>query len=95
MNDLIARILGVIIPILIGLGFRLGGVFGDREGDVLRAFVVRFTLPVLVFFVAKALNPEYVDILLHEEQCQAMLGVAIVMQIMGMLMIRKIVNIKI
>ena len=45
--------------------------------------------------VAKALNPEYVDILLHEKQGQAMLGAAIVMQIVGMLMIRKIVNIKI
>ena len=62
---------------------------GRLSGWVLSA------LPVLVFFVAKALNPEYVDILLHEEQGQAMLGAAIVMQIMGMLMIRKIVNIKI
>jgi len=62
---------------------------GRLSGWVLSA------LPVLVFFVAKALNPEYVDILLHEKSGQAMLGVAIVMQIMGMLMIRKIVNIKI
>ena len=62
---------------------------GRLSGWVLSA------LPVLVFFVAKALNPEYVDILLHEEQGQAMLGAAIVMQIMGMLMIKKIVNIKI
>ena len=50
---------------------------------------------MLVFFVAKALNPEYVDILLYEEQGQMMLGAAIVMQIMGMLMIKKIVNIKV
>ena len=62
---------------------------GRLSGWVLSA------LPVLVFFVAKALNPEYVDILLHEKSGQSMLGVAIVMQIMGMLMIRKIVNIKI
>ena len=62
---------------------------GRLSGWVLSA------LPVLVFFVAKALNPEYVNILLHEKSGQAMLGVAIVMQIMGMLMIRKIVNIKI
>ena len=52
-------------------------------------------LPVFVFFIAKALNPEYVDILLYEPDGQALLGAAVVMQIMGMLMIKKIVNIKI
>ena len=44
------KILEVLIPILIGLGFRLTRLFGDEEGDVLRRFVVRFTVPVLVFF---------------------------------------------
>ena len=62
---------------------------GRMSGWVLSA------LPVLVFFVAKAMNPEYVNILLYEPDGQAMLGAAIVMQVMGMLMIRKIVNIKI
>ena len=62
---------------------------GRMSGWVLSA------LPIFVFFVAKALNPQYVDILLHEPDGQAMLGAAIVMQIMGMLMIKKIVNIKI
>ena len=62
---------------------------GRMSGWVLSA------LPVFVFFVARALNPEYVDILLHEPDGQAMLGAAVVMQIMGMLMIKKIVNIKI
>ena len=62
---------------------------GRLSGWVLSA------LPVLVFFVAKALNPEYVNILLYEKQGQFMLGAAVVMQIMGMLMIKKIVNIKI
>jgi len=62
---------------------------GRMSGWVLSA------LPVFVFFVAKALNPEYVDILLHEPNGQALLGAAVVLQIMGMLMIKKIVNIKI
>ncbi len=44
------KILEVLIPILIGLGLRLAKIFGDREGDVLRRFVVRFTVPVMVFF---------------------------------------------
>ena len=62
---------------------------GRMSGWVLSA------LPVVVFFVAKVLNPEYVNILLHEKDGQMMLGAAVVMQIMGMLMIKKIVNIKI
>ena len=62
---------------------------GRLSGWVLSA------LPVLVFFAAKALNPGYVDLLLHDSQGQTMLGAAIVMQIIGMLMIKKIVNIKI
>ena len=62
---------------------------GRMSGWVLSA------LPVVVFFIAKTLNPEYVNILLYEPDGQAMLGAAIVMQIMGMLMIKKIVNIKI
>jgi len=48
--EMLLKILGVLIPIMIGLGFRLAGVFGNREGEVLRRFVVRFTVPVLVFF---------------------------------------------
>ena len=62
---------------------------GRMSGWVLSA------LPVVVFFIAKTLNPEYVNILLYEPDGQKMLGAAIVMQIMGMLMIKKIVNIKI
>jgi predicted permease len=50
MNDVTERILSVLIPILLGWALRLGRIFGDREGDVLRSFVVRFALPVLVFF---------------------------------------------
>ena len=44
------QILKVLIPILIGLGFRQLRIFRDEEGEVLRRFVVRFTVPVLVFF---------------------------------------------
>jgi len=50
MNNVTERVLSVLIPILLGWALRLGRIFGDREGDVLRSFVVRFALPVLVFF---------------------------------------------
>ena len=62
---------------------------GRLSGWVLSA------LPVVVFFAAKTMNPQYTDILLHEKDGQYMLGAAVVMQVMGMLMIKKIVNIKI
>jgi len=46
----LTNILEVLIPILLGLGFRTIRLFGDKEGDMLRSFVVRFTVPVMVFF---------------------------------------------
>jgi len=52
-------------------------------------------LPVLVFLLAWVLNPEYAGVLLHEQQGRIMLASAVVSQVMGMLMIRKIVNIKV
>lgn len=62
---------------------------GRMSGWVLSA------MPFFVFFLAWALNPEYAGVLLYEREGQFMLGTAIVFQILGMLMIRKIVNIKI
>jgi hypothetical protein len=40
----------VMIPIILGLILRLIRLFGDDEGELLRKFVVRFTVPVFVFF---------------------------------------------
>jgi len=48
--ETVVKILEVLIPILLGLGFRTVKLFGDEEGDVLRRFVVRFAVPVMVFF---------------------------------------------
>lgn len=52
-------------------------------------------LPVLVFFVSISINPDYAGMLIHEKEGRMMLIAAGVFQVMGMLMIRKIVNIKI
>ncbi len=52
-------------------------------------------LPFFVFFLAWAMNPDYAGVLLYQKEGQYMLGAAIFFQILGMLMIRKIVNIKI
>jgi len=46
----VLKVVQVLLFILIGLGFRGIRLFGDREGEVLRRFVVQFTVPVMVFF---------------------------------------------
>lgn len=50
MSAAVLKVLGVLIPIALGLAFRHSGAFGDRDGDVLRRLVMRLTVPVLVFF---------------------------------------------
>ena len=44
------KILEILFPMALGLLFRQVGLFGDAEGELLRKFVVRFTVPVLCFF---------------------------------------------
>lgn len=50
MTETSLKILEVLLPILMGLGFRTLGIFGNREGEVLRRFVVRVAVPLLIFF---------------------------------------------
>jgi tight adherence protein B len=52
-------------------------------------------LPVLVFIVLMFLNPAYMSLLVTDASGKTMLTVAIVMQLMGWAMIKKIVNIKV
>jgi Flp pilus assembly protein TadB len=52
-------------------------------------------LPVLVFSALQFLNPAYAEVLLYDRTGRMMLITAIVMQLMGMAMINKIVNIKV
>jgi len=62
---------------------------GRMSGWVLSA------LPFFVFLLAWGMNPTYAGVLLYEKEGQILLGGAIFMQAVGMLMIKKIVNIKI
>ncbi len=62
---------------------------GRMSGYVLLA------LPVLVFLVELQVNPKYAHVLLYDETGRLMLFGAVVMQIMGFAMIKKIVNIKV
>ncbi len=52
-------------------------------------------LPILVFFVALYVSPDYAETLLYTSQGRMMLGTAAAMDLMGLAMIRKIVNIKV
>jgi tight adherence protein B len=52
-------------------------------------------LPVLVFFILMYVNPQYMSLLYTDATGKTMLTVAIVMQLMGWALIKKIVNIKV
>jgi tight adherence protein B len=56
---------------------------------------VLLALPVAVFFIILYINPPYASQLLYDPQGRLMLFGAIGMQLMGMAMIKKIVNIKV
>ena len=56
---------------------------------------VLFSLPAIVFLGAMKLNPQYASVLLEEPSGRIMLLVAAGMQLMGIAMIRWIVNIKV
>ncbi len=56
---------------------------------------VLLALPVLVFFILMYVNPEYMSLLYTDATGKMMLTTAIVMQLMGWAMIKKIVNIKV
>ena len=49
MSSLV-KIVEVLAFIFLGLAFRTAKVFDDRDGELLRRFVIRFPIPVLVFF---------------------------------------------
>lgn len=56
---------------------------------------VLFALPAIVFLATMYLNPDYARVLLEDPRGQIMLMVALGMQLMGIAMIRWIVNIKV
>lgn len=56
---------------------------------------VLLILPVIVFLATLVVNPEYAHVLLNTPNGRVMLGIAIAMDLMGLAMIKKIVNIKV
>lgn len=75
--------------------FRIWGQIQALTGEGRLSGVVLLGLPVVLFLTVYRLNPDYVMVLFRDPLGKKMLAGAVVMQIMGAWMIRKIVNIKV
>lgn len=74
---------------------QLFGVVRDLTAEGRLSGWVLLLLPVLVFFGMMVVNPGYAAELTDTDSGRKMLGIAIGMDLMGMAMIKKIVNIKV
>ncbi len=75
--------------------FKILGQVQALTGEGRISGVVLMGLPIALFFAVYYLNPPYVMLLFTEELGRKMIAVAIVLQILGAVCIKKIVNIKI
>ena len=75
--------------------FRIWGQVQALTGEGRLSGVVLLALPVVLFVAVYQLNPNYLMVLFTDPMGKKMLAVAIFMQILGALVIRKIVNIKV
>ncbi len=75
--------------------FKIWGQVQALTGEGRLSGVVLLALPVLLFVVVYKLNPGYVQVLFTDPMGKNMLIGALVLQIVGALVIRKIVNIRV
>ncbi|MFQ5731595.1 MAG: type II secretion system F family protein [Planctomycetaceae bacterium] len=75
--------------------FKIMGQVQALTGEGRISGVVLMALPVALFFAVLYLNPDYVMLLFTEELGRQMIGVAVVLQILGAISIKKIIAIKI
>ena len=75
--------------------FRIWGQIQALTGEGRLSGLVLMVLPFLLLIAVYKLNPDYILILFKDPAGKQMLAVAAFMQILGALMIRKIVNIKV
>ena len=75
--------------------FKIRGQVQALTGEGRLSGVVLLALPPVLFGAVYKLNPEYLMVLFTDIMGQKMLAGAVVMQILGALVIRKIVNIKV
>jgi tight adherence protein B len=75
--------------------FRIWGQIQALTGEGRLSGIVLLALPFALLLVVYKLNPDYVMTLFHDEMGTKMLVVAAIMQVLGALWIRKVVNIKV
>lgn len=75
--------------------FRIWGQVQALTGEGRLSGVVLLALPPVLFLTVYQLNPNYIMVLFTDPMGKQMLFGAIVMQVLGALVIRKIVNIKV
>jgi tight adherence protein B len=75
--------------------FRIWGQVQALTGEGRLSGIVLMALPFVLFLAVYHLNPDYVMVLFRDPMGTKMLSVAVAMQILGALVIRKIVNIKV
>jgi tight adherence protein B len=75
--------------------FRIFGQVQALTGEGRLSGIVLLALPPVLFATVYYLNPEYVTVLFTDPMGKKMLAGAVVMQLLGALVIRKIVNIKV
>jgi tight adherence protein B len=80
---------------LVRARYRLAGTIQALTGEGRLSGIVLLSLPPGLFVMMLFMNREYVMKLFIDPMGQWMLGGAIVMQIMGALVIRKIIDIKV
>ena len=75
--------------------FRIWGQVQSLTGEGRLSGVVLLGLPFVLFIAVYQLNPDYIMVLFRDPMGTKMLTVAAIMQVVGALVIRKIVNIKV
>ncbi len=75
--------------------FRIMGQVQALTGEGRISGIVLMLLPVALFFAVLYLNPEYVMTLFTDELGRKMIGVAIFLQVLGAVCIKKIIQIKV
>lgn len=75
--------------------FMIWGQIQSLTGEGRLSGIVLLALPPVLFVTLYRLNPDYMNILFTDPMGHQMLFAAVVMQVLGALVIRKIVNIKV
>jgi tight adherence protein B len=75
--------------------FRIWGQVQALTGEGRLSGVVLLVLPLVLFLAVYQLNPSYITVLFTDPMGTKMLAIAVFMQIIGALVIRKIVNIRV